>query len=69
MYEKTLKLPSWLLNEGDMSTGQVMNHMNVDPLNVCFFFYMCHLTWSILVEVSFETFQSVEKGNRHVADG
>lgn len=51
VYEKTLKLPSWVLNEGGMSTGQVMNHMNVDPLNICLFFYMCHLTWSILVEV------------------
>ena len=58
MYEKTLKLPSWLLNEGGMSTGQVMNHMNVDPYNVCLFFYMCHLTWSILVEVCFEFLQS-----------
>lgn len=51
MYEKTLRLPTWVLGEGRMSTGSVMNHMTIDPLNVCLFFYMSHLTWAIVVQV------------------
>ncbi len=51
MYDKTLKLSTWVMNEGGMTPGQIMNHMSVDPLNICLFFYLSHFTWALGMQV------------------
>jgi ATP-binding cassette subfamily C (CFTR/MRP) protein 8/ATP-binding cassette subfamily C (CFTR/MRP) protein 9 len=58
VYDKSLRLSPFAFNEGKMTTGQVMNHMSVDPLSVFFFFYWMHDVWTMPVQVCVNTYKN-----------
>ncbi|XP_070573726.1 ATP-binding cassette sub-family C member 9-like [Ptychodera flava] len=47
IYEKSLHLSSWTISSGEMTMGQITNHMSTDSINIFLFIQYFHYLWSI----------------------
>ncbi|XP_077995245.1 ATP-binding cassette sub-family C member 9-like [Glandiceps talaboti] len=47
VYEKSLHLSSWTMASGEMTMGQITNHMSTDPLAILWFMQFVHYLWSV----------------------
>ncbi|XP_077866270.1 ATP-binding cassette sub-family C member 9-like [Saccoglossus kowalevskii] len=51
VYEKSLRLSSWTMTGGDMTVGQITNHMSTDAINVLGMFQFIHFLWTSIIQI------------------
>ncbi|PVD32870.1 hypothetical protein C0Q70_08317 [Pomacea canaliculata] len=51
VYSKALRLSSLVLSNGQITPGQIINHMSVDATFLMYFFYFVHYIWAVPVQV------------------
>ncbi|XP_078665475.1 ATP-binding cassette sub-family C member 9-like [Branchiostoma floridae x Branchiostoma belcheri] len=51
IYKKCLRLPSWLLENDNISMGQVTNHISMGCNMLAAFFFLFHFSWATLVQL------------------
>ena len=47
VYEKSLSLSTSATTGGDMTAGQIANHMSTDPMNLLYMFQFFHFSWTV----------------------
>ena len=47
VYEKSLSLSTFATTGGDMTVGQITNHMSTDPMNLLYMFQYFHFLWTV----------------------
>ncbi|XP_038067188.1 ATP-binding cassette sub-family C member 9-like [Patiria miniata] len=47
VYEKSLSLSTYATTGGDMTAGQITNHMSTDPMNLLYMFQYFHFSWTV----------------------
>ncbi|XP_070560016.1 ATP-binding cassette sub-family C member 9-like [Ptychodera flava] len=52
VYEKSLHLSSWTISSGEMTMGQITNHMSVDANTLLYFFQTVHYIWSVPYQIA-----------------
>ncbi|XP_033647488.1 ATP-binding cassette sub-family C member 9-like [Asterias rubens] len=52
VYEKSLSLSTFATTGGDMTVGQITNHMSTDPMNLLYMFQYFHFLWTVPFLVS-----------------
>lgn len=63
VYSKALRLSSLVLSNGQITPGQIINHMSVDATFLMYFFYFVHYIWAVPVQVGpFEENVNLNKG-------
>ncbi|KAI8489554.1 hypothetical protein Bbelb_327210 [Branchiostoma belcheri] len=51
IYKKCLRLPSWLLENDNISMGQVTNHISMGCNMLAAFFFLFHFSWATIVQL------------------
>ncbi|KAJ8047637.1 ATP-binding cassette sub-family C member 8 [Holothuria leucospilota] len=52
VYNKALRLSTWTISGGEMTTGQITNHMSVDATNILNCFQWIHYIWAIPLQLA-----------------
>ncbi|XP_071815996.1 ATP-binding cassette sub-family C member 9-like isoform X3 [Apostichopus japonicus] len=47
VYDKALRISTYTISGGSMTTGQITNHMSVDAMNILMSFQYLHSAWSL----------------------
>ena len=56
VYEKSLRLSTYAMSGGMMTTGQITNHMSVDAQSVMFSFFLAIAIWATPLKVCYFAF-------------
>ena len=51
VYEKSLVLSTYATTGGDMTTGQITNHMSTDAMNLLYMYQYIHFGWTVPIMV------------------
>ncbi|CAH1801693.1 unnamed protein product [Owenia fusiformis] len=56
IYKKTLRLSGWTMSSGEMTQGQIVNHVSTDCFHLQMMFFLFHFVWTMPIQIAITMF-------------